>query len=70
VLLIRDGTLNEDMMALRSVSRNDLLFAVRRQGISRLADVGFAILELDGTISVIKVDDDKLLGGSQNGGDG
>jgi uncharacterized membrane protein YcaP (DUF421 family) len=57
--LVRNGVIDEDTMGARSVSRNDLLSAIRHQGISRLADVGFAILELDGTISVIKKDDDQ-----------
>lgn len=59
LLLIARGSIQNDTMEAANISRNDLLSAVRKQGISRLADVGFAILELDGTISVIRRDDDK-----------
>jgi len=54
VLLVRDGKIDDAMMLSQSVSRNDLLSAIRKQGIIRLCDVGYAILELDGQISVIK----------------
>jgi uncharacterized membrane protein YcaP (DUF421 family) len=42
------------MLDKKNLSRNDLLCAIRAQGLARLADVSFAILELDGTISVIR----------------
>lgn len=58
-LLVRDGKVDDKMMQQQAVSRNDLLTAVRKQGMTRLADVGFALLELDGSISVIKKDDDE-----------
>jgi len=57
-LLIKDGVLNKEKMRHHAVSENDLFAAIRKQGLSRLADVGWAILELDGTISIIKSDDD------------
>lgn len=59
VLLVKDGRLLEEVIKREAVSKNDLLSAIRKQGLVRLADVGFAILELDGSISVIKDDDDK-----------
>ncbi len=58
-LLIQAGKIDDAMMRTQAVSRNDLLSALRKQGISHLADVGYAILELDGSISVIKQDDSK-----------
>lgn len=58
VLLIEHGCIDEARLRQQNVSRNDLLAAIRKQGLIRLADVGFAVLELDGTISVIKADDD------------
>jgi uncharacterized membrane protein YcaP (DUF421 family) len=58
VLLIKDGQIDETMMHKQGVSRNDLFCAIRKQGFARLADVDFAILELDGTISVIRKDND------------
>lgn len=60
-LLVRDGKIDDAMMQKQSVSRNDLLSAIRKQGIVRLCDVGYAILELDGDISIInKTDADGL----------
>jgi len=58
MLLVCNGVLDERKMQRESVSRSDLFSAIRKQGLTRLADVSFAILELDGSISVIKQDDD------------
>ena len=57
ILLVSDGKIDDAMMQSQSVSRNDLLSAIRKQGIIRLCDVGYAILELDGEISIIKKTD-------------
>lgn len=57
VLLVREGKIDDEMMKSQAVSRNDLLSAIRKQGIIHLCDVGYAILELDGEISVIKQSD-------------
>ena len=54
MLLVRDGKIDDTTMRKQSVSRNDLLSAIRKQGIVHLAEVGYAILELDGVISIIK----------------
>jgi uncharacterized membrane protein YcaP (DUF421 family) len=43
-------------MMAESVSRNDLLTALREQGVASLKEVRYAILELDGKISVIRSD--------------
>lgn len=59
VLLIDHGEVDEAMMRSKDISRNDLLTAIRKQGIVRMAEVGFAVLEVDGSISVIRTDDDK-----------
>lgn len=59
VLLVEEGEVKKEMMRKLNVSDNDLLAAIRKQGIIRLCDVAFAILELDGSISVIKADQDK-----------
>lgn len=59
VLLVQEGKVENEMMKQFNISDNDLLAAIRKQGIIRLCDVAFAILELDGSISVIKTDDDK-----------
>lgn len=57
-VLVRNGVIDEAMMDHQQVSRNDLLSSIRKQGIARLCDVAYAILELDGSISVIQVDAD------------
>jgi uncharacterized membrane protein YcaP (DUF421 family) len=56
VLLIRDGNVDDRTMRRQGISRNDLFCAVRKQGLIHLKDVGFAILELDGSISIIRAD--------------
>ncbi|MGH2585098.1 MAG: DUF421 domain-containing protein [Dehalococcoidia bacterium] len=56
LLLVKDGTIQHNMMRQQAVSHNDLLSAIRKQGFARLADVDYAILELDGSISVVKAD--------------
>lgn len=55
-LLIRDGAILDSAMRGQNVTTYDLLSAIRKQGIGRLADVRFALLELDGSISVIRSD--------------
>ena len=57
VLLVKNGIVEESVMERKAISHNDLLSAIRKQGLGRLKDVGYAILELDGTISVLKADD-------------
>ncbi len=57
VLLVKHGEVEESMMDKKAISHNDLLSAIRKQGIARLSDVGYAILELDGSISVLKAAD-------------
>ena len=58
LVLVQEGKVEKEMMRKFDVSDNELLAAIRKQGIIRLCDVAFAILELDGSISVIKTDDD------------
>lgn len=58
VLLVQQGKTDEQMMRQQNISRNDLLSAIRKQGIVRMCEVAFAVLELDGSISVIRTDDD------------
>jgi uncharacterized membrane protein YcaP (DUF421 family) len=43
-------------MRKESVATNDLLTALREQGIASVSEVRYAILELDGKISVIRAD--------------
>lgn len=55
-LLVHDGRILDQNMKKESVARNDLLMALREQGIASLAEVRYAVLELDGKISIIKAD--------------
>ena len=43
-------------MKKESVAVNDLLTAFREQGIASVSEVRFAVLELDGKISIIRTD--------------
>ena len=54
ILLIHNGQLVQKNMDSSAVSRADLDAGLRAQGIITLEDVRFALLELDGSISVIK----------------
>jgi uncharacterized membrane protein YcaP (DUF421 family) len=55
-LLVHDGAILLNAMRKESVSENDLRTALRQQGIASIAEVRYAILELDGKISVIRTD--------------
>lgn len=59
ILLVHDGKLQDDDMQRNAVSRADLNAGLRAQGVITLEDVRFALLELDGSISVIKKDEQK-----------
>lgn len=52
-LLIRDGTVLERALREEGVEIEELRAAVRRQGVARTDQVRLAVLETDGTISVI-----------------
>ncbi|MHA7682290.1 DUF421 domain-containing protein [Cupriavidus sp. PET2-C1] len=52
-ILIHDGMVFGDVMKRAFVTRDDLHKALRHAGCERVADVHFAILENDGTISVL-----------------
>lgn len=58
MLLVQYGDIDEVAMKRHNISRNDLLAAIRKQSLARLSDVAFAVLELDGSISIIRMDDD------------
>jgi uncharacterized membrane protein YcaP (DUF421 family) len=59
VLLVHDGVVLENAMRGQAVTRYDLFSNIRKAGLIHLADVGFAVLELDGTISIIRREDKK-----------
>ncbi|CAG2149947.1 DUF421 domain-containing protein [Cupriavidus plantarum] len=53
-ILIHDGHVNEAVMRRERISSHELQKILRRQGCERLEQVRFAILETDGTVSVMK----------------
>jgi uncharacterized membrane protein YcaP (DUF421 family) len=52
-LLIRDGTVMQRALREEGIDRSELETAVRQHGLERVADVHLAVLETDGTISVV-----------------
>ncbi len=57
VLLVHSGVVLDDAMRREAVTRYDLFSNIRKAGLIRLEDVGYAVLELDGTISIIRIED-------------
>lgn len=53
-MLIRDGKVFQDVMHEARISSDDLMKVLRREGCNSLDDVHIAILENDGSISVLK----------------
>ena len=56
-LLVRDGRLMEKALREEKVDAEDVRTAVRAHGLARIEDVRMAVLETDGSISVIPRDD-------------
>lgn len=56
-LLVHNGTVVEAHMAREHVSLDELQRALREHGIGSVHDVALAVLEVDGSISVLKYDD-------------
>ncbi len=52
-LLVHDGRLLRDRLRGQRVSEEEVLAAVREHGLSRIEDVAAAVLETDGSVSVI-----------------
>jgi uncharacterized membrane protein YcaP (DUF421 family) len=57
-LLIRDGQLLERAMREEGIDLADLEMAIRSHGEAKVGDVGLAVLERDGTISIVPRDAD------------
>ena len=53
-ILVRHGRRRRDTMEQEQISISELMEAMRREGLSNLAEVRAALLENDGTISIIK----------------
>jgi uncharacterized membrane protein YcaP (DUF421 family) len=58
-LLVHDGQIIAAHMASEHVSMDELHQAFREHGISAMSDVALAVLEVDGSISLMKYDDIK-----------
>ena len=56
-LLIRDGHLLQRALREEQIDEDDVRTAVRAHGLARVEDVRLAVLETDGSISVIPRDD-------------
>jgi uncharacterized membrane protein YcaP (DUF421 family) len=56
-LLIRHGQEIAPNLAREGITHEDLLRALREHGVAALADVRTAILEVDGTVSVLREDE-------------
>lgn len=53
VVLISDGQARWDLMQREGVTRDELMAALREHGVENLTNVRLAVLEVDGTISVV-----------------
>lgn len=56
-LLVHNGSIMESHMGREHVTVDELQRALREHGISSVKDVALAVLEVDGSISVLKYDD-------------
>src|SRR5256885_12602421 len=56
-ILIRHGKILNANLAKEGITRDDLLRALREHGVETVEEVRSAILEVDGTVSVIKEDE-------------
>jgi uncharacterized membrane protein YcaP (DUF421 family) len=56
-LLVHDGQVIESHMAKEHVSMDELQRALREHGVGSYKDAALAVLEVDGSISVLKYDD-------------
>src|SRR5262245_9325800 len=55
-VLVQDGQWMDAALQAENVDRDDVLMAFREHGIDGVADVKLAVLELDGTISVVPME--------------
>ena len=55
-LLINDGRFVEEHLRREGLEENDVLMAIREHGVSDVKDVRIAVLETDGSISIVPVD--------------
>jgi len=56
-ILVRDGQLVMKNLASEHITADELLQALREHGVPRTEEVGLAVLEIDGSISVLRKDE-------------
>lgn len=52
VILVRHGKVQEEALAREQITRSELMEAIRREGYTNLANIRFAVLENDGSITI------------------
>lgn len=57
VVIVHDGRILQRNLRREKLTENEVLAAVRKQGISGLDDVRLVVLEVDGSLSVVPKDD-------------
>ena len=62
-ILVRDGAAIAKAMHEEEISNDELMAAVREHGVESLADVSLAILEVDGSISILSTDPEQATSG-------
>jgi len=62
-ILIRDGKTIVSAMREEEISEDEILAAIREHGVEGIEEVRLAVLEVDGSISVLPVDPDAPTGG-------
>ena len=56
-ILVRNGQVLTENVKAENVTNEDIMQALREHGIDEIADVALAVLEIDGSISVLKSDE-------------
>jgi uncharacterized membrane protein YcaP (DUF421 family) len=57
VVIVRDGQLQVDAMQREGITPEEVLAAARGYGLSRLDQVSLAVLETDGSLSIVPADE-------------
>ncbi|MEN9958673.1 MAG: hypothetical protein RLZZ474_917, partial [Bacteroidota bacterium] len=67
IVLVYQGNINESAMANASLNREQLDAAIREHGVASIAEVNLAVLEVDGTISILSDNYQKISKRKQKG---
>src|ERR1051325_4981665 len=59
VLLVYQGNIIEENLRREKITLNELDAAAREHGVDKISDVGLAVLENDGNISIVSIDANK-----------